>query len=423
LPRLSFTFRVLAGLAGGLAIGIGISAAQSPWLHRIPGLVAPVGALFVSGIRMTVIPLVVSNLIVGIASMRDARSVARLGTRSLALFLALLLTAGAFSAAWAVPLLGRLRIDPAVAAFLRADAASGAANTAESARQVPSLSQWLIDLVPVNVFKAAADGAILPLIVFAVAFGMALLSIEEGRRATVLRFFQAVADAMLLIVGWVVSLTPLGVFALTVPLGARMGFGAAGALAYYVGLLCGVTAAFVIAVLYPVAILVGRVPLSLFTKACAAAQAIAFSSRSSLAALPASIKGAREILQLPDEIGSFLLPLAASAFRPGATMVQVVGVLFLARLYGIELEAVQVVTVIATAVLTTLTVPGIPAGGVIVMAPVLLSVGVPVDGIAVLIGVDSVPDMFRTLANVTAWLTAATVMSRGASGGEGPATP
>lgn len=422
MPQLSFTLRVLAGLVGGLAIGIAISAAHSPWLHGIPGLVAPLGALFVSGIRMTVIPLVVSNLIVGIASMRDARSVARLGTRSLALFLALLLTAGAFSAAWAVPLLGRLSIDPAVAASLRADAASGAGNTAERARQVPSLSQWLIDLVPVNVFKAAADGAILPLIVFALAFGMALLSVEEGRRATVLRFFQAVADAMLLIVGWVVSLTPIGVFALTIPLGARMGVGAAGALAYYVGLLCGVNAAFVIAVLYPVAILVGRVPLSLFTKACAAAQAVAFSSRSSLAALPATIKGARETLHLPDEIGSFVLPLAASAFRPGGTMVQVVGVLFLARLYGIELQAVQVVTVIATAVLTTLTVPGIPAGGVIVMAPVLLAVGVPVDGIAVLIGVDSVPDMFRTLANVTAWLAAATVMGRGASGAEGPAS-
>jgi len=163
-------------------------------------------------------------------------------------------------------------------------------------------------------------------------------------------------------------------------------------------------------VLYAVAAVAGGVPLAVFAKACAPVQALAFSSRSSLAALPLSIKASAETLRLPDEVGSFLLPLAASIFRPGGTTVQVVGVLFLARLYGIELGPAQIATVVVAAVLTTLTVPGIPAGGVIVMAPVLLSVGVPIDGIAILIAVDFIPDMFRTTANVTAWLAAATVV-------------
>jgi proton glutamate symport protein len=195
-----------------------------------------------------------------------------------------------------------------------------------------------------------------------------------------------------------------------VPLAARMGLAAVGALASYIALLSAIAGGFSL-LLYPVTLVLGRMPLGRFAKAAAPAQVVAFTSRSSLAALPASFEGARE-LRLPDSLAGFFLPLAASMFRVGGAIAQVVGVLFLARLYGVGLGASQLATIVAISTVTSFTIPGIPAGAIIVMAPVLASVGVPAEGIGVLLGVDTIPDMFRTLANVTGWLGGATVLAR-----------
>ncbi len=281
---------------------------------------------------------------------------------------------------------------------------------ADSARRLPTPAQWLVDLVPVNPFKAASDGTMLPLIVFSVAFGLALTRIGSDRRDAVVGVLRGISDAMVWLVGWVLTFAPYGVFALAVPLAARMGVAAAGALVSYIVLLSVVAGGFVV-VLYPMAVVLARVPLTHFARACAPAQAVAFTSRSSLAALPASIEGARE-LGLPESMNAFFLPLAASMFRVGGAIAQVVGVLFLARLYDVPLAAPQVATVIMIGTLTSFTIPGSPAGAIIVMAPVLASVGVPVEGIAILIGVDTIPDMFRTMANVTAWVGGAAVLKR-----------
>jgi proton glutamate symport protein len=413
---MSFTVRVLIGLVAGLALGIAVPATGIGWLQRLPGVVEPAGLLFVNAIRMTVIPLVASGLIVGVASMRDARAVGRLGGRALAAFFAFIAGATLFSAAGAYPLLQRLEIDPGVSASLRAGAAAVGKSAAEAARQLPTWSQWLVDLVPVNALKAAADGAILPLIVFSLAFGLSLTAVEAGRRQVVTGFFHGVADAMLALVGWVLRLTPFGVFALAVPLGARMGAAAAGALAYYVVLISLVSGAFILVVLYPAALLVGRVPLGRLARAAGPAQAVAFSSRSSLAALPATIEGARSVLGWPEEMVSFFVPLAASMFRVGGAMAQMVAVLFVARLYGVPLAPAQLATILVTVVVTSFTIPGIPAGAIITMTPVLASAGVPVEGIGVLMGVDTIPDMFRTLANVTGWYAAGTIVTRRSTG-------
>jgi Na+/H+-dicarboxylate symporter len=408
---MSFTVRVLLALVAGFLLGIGVSMSATPWVQQIPALVEPIGLLFVNGIRMTVIPLVVASLIAGVASMRNAQAVGRLGGRALAWFLVALGAATLFGAACAYPLLARLQIDPAVAASLRASAAGTGKAAADTAMQLPSLSQWLIDLVPVNVFKAASDGNILPLTVFALAFGLALTGVAATRREALLGVLRAVADGMLVLVTWVLKLTPLGVFALAVPLAARMGLAAAGALVYYVALLSAISAAFVV-LLYPAAAFVGRVPIARFAKAAAPAQAVGFTSRSSLAALPACIEAARTDLRLPDEIASFFLPLAASMFRVGGAIAQVVGVLFVARLYGVSLNPAQVGTVILAVIPASLTIPGIPGGAIITVSPVLASVGLPAEGIGILLGVDTISDMFRTMANVTGWLAVGTILGR-----------
>ena len=409
---MSFAVKVLIGLVLGLAVGVGVSISSLSWLLRVPSIVEPVGILFINAIRMTVIPLVVANLVVGVASTGDPRTVGRLGIRSMALFLIAVGAAATFAAATSFPLLARLQIDAGVAAALRDSASRTTLQGGPVLGHAPSLATWLVELLPANVFKAAADGAMLPLILFSLLFGLALTRGPQQPRQTVLRVFQGIAEAMLVLVGWVLRFAPIGVFALAIPLAARMGLAAAGALVYYVALLSIVSAAFIVVVLYPATVVIGRVRLARFARAAAPAQAVAFSSRSSLAALPATIEGATVGLRLPEEIVSFFLPLAASMFRVGAAMAQVVGVLFLARLYGVSLGAPQLVGIVATVVLTTFSVPGVPAGAIIVMAPVLYAAGVPVEGLGVLLGVDTTPDMFRTTANVTGWLGAGSILAR-----------
>jgi Na+/H+-dicarboxylate symporter len=166
-------------------------------------------------------------------------------------------------------------------------------------------------------------------------------------------------------------------------------------------LVAAITVLFAALVLYPLAVTLGGVPLGEFARALLPAQAVAFSSRSSLAALPAMIESARHKLRLPEEIPGFILPLAASIYRAGAAVGQTTGAIFIARLYGVPLSLPQIVAIVVTAVVTSFSVPGIPAGSIIIMAPVLMAAGLPVEGIGVLIAVDTIPDMFRTTANVT----------------------
>ena len=407
---MSLTFRVSIGLVAGLLLGLIVSTSHSSWVTRIPGFFDPIGVVFVNAIRVAVIPLIVSSLIVGVtASGEDASKIGRLGGRALVLVLSILLVAAVFALAVAYPLFARINIDKSVVA--RLNESVGMRETAQASP--PSFAQWFSDLVPANVFKAAADAALLPLIVVSVAFGLALTRVERQRRASVVQLFHGIADAFLVLVSYVVKLAPIGVFALAVSFAARMGFAAAGALALYVAVLLPVYVAFSVLILYPAATVWGRVPLSHFAKAAAPAQAVAFASRSSLAALPAVYEGAHAMLGLPEHIYNFFLPLAASIFRVGATITQVVGVLFLAKLYGVALNPWQLATITVTAVATSLTVPGVPGGGIIVMAPMLASVNLPTAGIGILLAVNTIPDSFSTPANVTGWLCASTILSRG----------
>jgi len=408
----SLAIRVLIGLLLGLGAGIAASSSHSPALLAASSYLEPLGTLFINAIRMTVIPLVVASVIVGVASSPDTRSLGSIGWRALALAVLMLFAAAIFSVLIGQPALARLHIDPAAAAALRATAAGSSITIAEGSKKLPTFSQWLVELVPANPFKAASDGAILPLIIFSLLFGLAITRLDDERRVTLSGFFQAVRDAMLVLVGWVLALAPIGVFALALPLATRMGAAAFGVLAFYVVLVSAMSTVFVLLVLYPAAVIGGRVPLRVFARASAPAQAVAFSSRSSLAALPAMMQGTAEKLASPPVITDFFIPLAASTYRVGVAIALPVGVLFIARLYGISIGPAQLVTVILTVVLTTFSVPGIPGGGILVMVPALLAAGVPVEGIGLLLAIDTIPDMFRTTTNVTGDMSAAAILGR-----------
>lgn len=410
---MSLTTKVLIALAAGLALGMAISVADVPALTRLVPIIEPVGTLWINAIRMTVIPLVVGSIILGVTSAPDPRTIGRIGSRALVLFVILLVGGAVFSAVVSVPLFRLIPLAPEAVEALRASAASASQAAGESVKRIPTFAQWVVDLVPTNPVRAAADGAMLPLIVFSVVFGLAVTRIGGEGREVLERFFRGVAEAALTLVRWVLVAAPLGVFALAVPLAARLGLSAAGALAGYIIVTSVVCAVFALVVLYPLGAVGGRVPLGDFARGLLPAQAVAFSARSSLAALPAMMESARTRLGLPEQIASFFLPLAASTFRVGGAVGITSGVLFIARLYGVELGVSQLATVVLTVVLTTFSVPGIPAGSIIVMVPVLMAAGVPVEGMGVLLGVDTIPDMFRTTANVTGDMAAATVLGRG----------
>ena len=409
MSRLSLSTRVLLALIAGLAFGLLLSRADAATSERVIAYVEPFGTIFVNAIRMTVIPLVVSLVVVGIAS-ADASRIARMGTRALVVAFIFLCLSGVVGAILAPIAFSRLHIDPVAIAALRARAAGVLADGTNQA--TGGLARWVTDLVPANPIRAAADGAMLPLIVFAILFGLALLSIDAEQREPVVRFFRGVGEAMLRLVRWVLVLAPLGVFALSLPLVARLGAVAIGALAAYVALIAVATTVFALVVLYPAAAIFGHVPIERFARAVFPAQAVAFASRTSLAALPALIEGAQRKLGMTAETSGFLLPLASALFRVGAAMGLTVGAVFIARLYGTDLTSAQVLTAAATAVLTSFSIPGIPGGSIIAMVPVLASVGLPAEGIGVLLGVDTIPDAFRTTANVTGQMAAALIAER-----------
>ena len=403
-----FALKVLLGLAAGFAVGLAVTGGGG---YFAPGVrvLETLGTMWIAAIRMTVIPLVMSSLIVGVNRAPNPATIGRLGGRAVTFFVVATTLAAVMAIVVGAPLMARITLDPAAVDALRATAST--AGTAAGA--MPTVSQWFIDLVPLNPVKAAADGAMLPLITFTLAFAIAVTRIDEARRAPFIGVVEAIQDATLQLVRWVIDTAPYGVFALAVPLAAKLGLSALGALAGYTVIVCGVSVLYCVTVLYPAAIILGRAKLSSFWRVWLTPQAVAFSSRSSMAALPAMIEVARDRLKLPASIHGFLIPLAASTFRPGAGVGQILGALFIARLYGVPIGTGGLAAICATALVTSFSVPGIPGGSIVAMVPVLMVVNLPVEGIGILLGVDTILDMFRTATNTTGHMSAAMVLAHG----------
>jgi Na+/H+-dicarboxylate symporter len=406
----SLTTRVLIGLIAGFLAGLALAGSTSSAANATVALLAPIGTIFINLIRMTVVPLVASMLVASVGSLASSGALGRAGARAFAVAIALLATAAIVTVAIAAPVLARIEVDQQAAMALRGPATSGGGAPPTPAGSAP-IAQWFVDLVPPNVVKAAVDGAMLPVILFAVLFGLALARVSADRRDAVLRVAQGVADAMQRMVAAILELAPFGVFALAVPLASRLGLAAAGAVVAYIALVVALTLLVGVGLLYPVGIAGSGMSPRAFIAYCAPAQAVAFASRSSLAALPAMVESAEEA-HLPAIVSRFIVPLAASVSRVGAAVAMPVGVLFLARLYGVALAPPQLASIVFTTILSSFAVPGIPGGSIIAMVPVLAAANVPVDGIGILLAVDTVPDMFRTTENVTGSLAVAAVLGR-----------
>jgi Na+/H+-dicarboxylate symporter len=407
----SLTTSSLIGLVAGLGLGALAFRLQSgPLLGAVP-ILQPIGGLWINALRMTVIPLVVSQLYVTITADRPGLGVGRLGVRACAILLLLLAAAAGFTALVGPAIVSRLSFSPATLEHFR-QVAAGASDLARQAQTgSPGAADWLLGLVPSNVFEAAAAGKMLPLILFIVIFALAARQVPADRRAALDGVFQAISDATFVLIRWILVLTPLGAFVLTYEMAAGSGLGAARALVTFILIVSGLLLAFTL-VFYVLAVVVARVPLRRFARAVLPAQIVGLSTRSSLASLPALMEGAEDELGMSSSVSGFALPLAVSTFRVNMMVSTLFTALFLGRLYGIPIGPMGILTFVLILVPVTVAVPGIPSHLGLTSLPAYMALGIPIEGVVIIRAIDTIPDIFKTLVNVTGDMTAAVLLAR-----------
>ena len=402
------------GLILGLLVGL-----VAWWLarHGYPGLVdivvglRPLGTLFINLLSMVVIPLIAAALFAGIAKLGDLRTVGRLVVRSLGFFWATALIAIAIGFLMASALLPRSFMSPEQQTALRAAAGADVSVIQRTAETIPTGLQFLVQLVPANPFKAAADGNLLPVVVFVTIFGIAAAALSVEKRAPLTTIADSVTETLIRIIHWVLWFAPVGIFALVAPLMAQFGGPLLIAMGrFIIAVIIGVLV-FLAAVYLPCVAMIARLSPLRFLRAAYPSMLMGFSATSSMAALPMMLDAADRELQIPRPVSGFVLPLAATINRGGSAVFQAIAVVFIARLYGIPFGFGEMLAAGAAVFLSSLTVASVPSASVISMVPAFQSTGLPVAGLSILLGLDRIPDMFRTMTNVTGHLTTAVVVT------------
>lgn len=395
---------VLACLVAGLALGAWLQGGHGGLLREAAPVVESIGSLWLNALRMTVGPLVFALLVSGIAGVTDAMATGRLATRAVAWFTVLLLLAGVLAVLGSLGVLALWPVDRAAAdAFV-----SGATRGDAAPFAAASIGDWLQSLVPANIVQAAAEDAILALVVFATLFGFASTRLPPAQRSALTGFFTAMSEAMIVVVHWVLLAAPVGVFALALGVGLHAGFGAAGVLVQYVAMVSVVIIGGTL-VLYPVVGLWGGLPLRRFAVEIAPVQVVAASTQSSLATLPAMIECARDNLGVAPRVAHLVLPLAVAVFRYTSPIGNLAVCFFIAALYGFEPGVLQMGTAILVAFAVSVAAVGLPGqvSFITSVAPICFALGLPVELLGILIAVEIVPDIFRTIGNVTGDLAVA----------------
>ena len=403
----------LAALGAGLLFGILLHGATQSWVGKLADVIVPLGQLWIAALRVAIVPLVVTQTLVAVVAARGEGSIGALGGKALLLFLVMLVGAGLFALAVAPPLVSLFPVSAETAASLRAGTAIPPLVLEEARREGPSLGAWLVGLIPKNIVQAASSGEILPVLLFTVFFGLAVTHLAPAQRDLLGAVFRALADATMVLVQWVLRATPVGVFALAFELSLRAGVPLAGFVTAFVALVSALMLLFT-GLLYPVTAFLARTSIGRFARAAAPAQLVAVSTRSSLASLPALVEGARDHLDLPASATGFVLPLSVSVFKVNQPISGLVKLLFLAHAFHVRVGLPQIATFFVTVLVMSFSAVGIPGGGSATfrLLPAYLAAGVPIEGVVILEAVDTIPDIFKTLLNVTGDMSAAAVLSR-----------
>ena len=403
----------LAALIVGLAAGAFMAGGSSPLHDGVLGVAEFVGTLWLNALKMTVIPLVVALLVVGIAKSAEAAHAGRIAGGTMIWIVAICTASAVFGAVAILALTRLFPLSREIAAGLQGALANIEGRTPTS---LPGIAEFFKGVVPPNVFAAASNGDILPLVVFSVLFALALGFIAESGRRLLVSLFEALGDALLVIIEWVLWVAPLGVFALALVVGAAAGGAAFARLGHYVVLISAVGILVMIAA-FPLAVLAGRIRPGVFMRAMVAPFAVAISTRSSLATLPAMLAASRT-MGVDEKVADVALPISVALFRATGPAMNVAVAFYVAHWLGLEPSLAQMIA--ATAVGAVMSYGAVSLPGEVSyissIAPIALALGVPIAPLALLVAVEMVPDIFRTVGNVSmdVAVTAAVARSAGA---------
>jgi Na+/H+-dicarboxylate symporter len=405
------TWLVLAALFVGLLLGA-LSARLGDGV-REPLLTTAslVGGLWLDALKMTVIPLIIALLVTGIVSGTDHAKAGGIAGRSF-LWFAIVLTLSAIFGGLLTPiLLQAFPLAPAAAEALRAGLAT--VDSQAAAASVPSVADWLKSLIPANPIAAAANDKVLSLVFFTTVFAFAVTRIDAEGRQSIGRLFKGIQDAMLVVVGWVLWLAPIGVFGLAFAVGAGAGGSAFGAVLHYVVIISAVGIGIYLAS-YVIAVLFARWSVGDFARAMIPPQAVAISTQSSLASLPAMLE-ASDRLGLPKRNADVSLPLAVALFRATGPAMNIAVAIYVAYWLGIPLGVGSMIAGIAVASIASYWAVSLPGALSFItsIAPIALAMGVPIEPLALLIAVEVIPDIFRTLGNVMMDVSVSGAVARG----------
>ena len=403
-------YRVLIALIIGLLAGAWAQSLGDGMREPALQVSGFIGGLWLNALKMTVIPLVVALLVIGIAKGAEAARAGRIAGRTVT-WIVILCTASAIFGALMIELLtGLFPLPVAQAQAMQAGLAGLDQSTATG--PMPGIADFFKGIIPDNVISAAANGEVLPLVVFAMLFALAITRIENERRRTLTAVFEAMADALLIIIGWVLWIAPLGVLALAFSVGASAGGAAFAGLGHYI-VLISVIGILVTLWAYPIAAIWGRVGLGKFGKAMIAPQSVAISTRSSLASLPAMLAAAR-VIGVRDQVADVTLPLSVALFRATGPAMNTAVAFYVAHWLGYEPTMTQIIA--ATAVGAVMSYGAISLPGEVSfissIAPIGMALGLPIAPLALLVAVEMVPDIFRTLGNVTLDVAVTTAVDR-----------
>mgnify|MGYP000937753195 CR=1 FL=1 len=395
--------KIVIGMVAGAVTGLVANIGDIGWLKSALTSSEVLGTVFIRAITMTVIPLVVGSLLVGTNSLGDVRKLRGISLRTMGYLLSVTLLAICLGMALTMIVKPGGSIDPATRDSLAAQYADQAASSVQNAAKAPSVVDTLLNMIPQNPVSAAANFDLLALIVFTAIFGAALSTLPKEKAAPVIAFFDGLNEAALVIIGWVMRIAPYAVFTLIAGVVARSGIDLLRSLAMF----ALVVAVALIIHIYgtlglTVKLLAKMSPIDFFRRT-REVQLVAFSTSSSNATLPVSLKTAETRLGISSSIASFVLPLGATANKDGTALHQAAAVIFICQIYGVSLGWPELLTIILTTVLASLGTAGIPAAGIITIIIVLQSIGMGshvAAGVSLILGVDRILDMMRTTSNV-----------------------
>ena len=405
----------IVGLGGGMFVNL-TTGADTAWVQWLTSNVTgPAGQIFLRLLFMLVIPLLFSALVVGVAEMGDLKALGRAGIKTLMLTIVVSTIAVVIGIAMVNIFRPGDGVDPLLAQRLLEEGAAGAANIVGNAPKSVELGQFFLDLIPSNVFTAASQNQILPVMVFALLFGIGLVMARSRSTDRLQEVIEGIFEVTMKLINLVIKLAPIAIACLMFNLAALFGWELLVRLAAYVGVAVGAMLIHMF-VVYPIVIwtLGGMSPVKFFS-AVREPMVVAFSTASSNASLPVALRAAEFELKLPRKIARFVLTVGATANQNGTALFEGVTVLFLAQFFNVDLSLTQQVVVMLVCILGGVGTAGVPAGSLPVVAMILVMVGVPAEGIGLILGVDRFLDMCRTTLNVTGDLVLATVVSRGES--------